>query len=231
MERHKRLECCCLYLRSTASPDPQQTDKEFCDQRNHICFTTPTANRSSVTNNGVEGRYIMHAGVPLPGDYQMNQYSETPFGLQEFDDNGSRILRSSPNGNFTYHYDYANRLVAIDSEDAVGQNIRVSTYSYDPLGRRITKSVYDAQGANPVTTTFFLDDHVDDDCNRHSGADSSGLVSYIGQSIDKVYITAGSADRTTPPVAILDAEGKCPLHTPGSIWKCAGPDRFSWWNR
>lgn len=71
-----------------------------------------------------------------------------------YDDNGSLVGTSStatePGLNQVHGYDAANRRTEVRTQET----ILVARYQYDPLGRRISKTVFDAQGNNPVTTWF-----------------------------------------------------------------------------
>ncbi len=94
-------------------------------------------NRGSVSGGPDPGAYSMDATLPHPGDHQMNQYTTTSFDSREYDANGNVVSADDGVRQLALTYDYRNRLIEVD-ESPSGL---VSTYSYDPLGRRIGKSV------------------------------------------------------------------------------------------
>ena len=81
--------------------------------------------------------------TPLPGpaDFQMDQYTMTPFGFESHDENGNRIAKNSTVAQLQYQYDYANRLVAVN-DLITGDSAPVASYSYNALGQRISKTVH-----------------------------------------------------------------------------------------
>jgi YD repeat-containing protein len=116
-------------------------------------------NRTNVTGVVCSGDYTMDATWPNPADFQMNQYTATPCDTRTYDDNGNLLSRSSPvTGPVSYQYDYADRLVQAQVVDFSGGPpvITTSTYAYDALGRRVSKSV--SSGGSPPATTLFLYD-------------------------------------------------------------------------
>ncbi|MFO1488833.1 MAG: hypothetical protein U1F65_10180, partial [Verrucomicrobiota bacterium] len=115
-------------------------------------------NRQLVVSNGVPQVYSMD-NTPLPGaaDFQMNQYTVTPFGDQTFDDNGNLLSRSPSAAQLFYQYDYADRLVSVAAVDSgTGTVSPVASYEYGPLGERISKTTFSASSANPPTVTRFV---------------------------------------------------------------------------
>src|SRR4029077_719691 len=104
------------------------------------------------------GGYSMDGGVPGPMDYQMNQYTATPCDSRTYDDDGNLVNRGSPTGPTSYQYDYADRLVQAQVIDfsSGALTITTSTYVYDALGRRISKTV-SSGGLPPATTEYFYD--------------------------------------------------------------------------
>ncbi|MDB6108505.1 MAG: repeat protein, partial [Pedosphaera sp.] len=97
-------------------------------------------NRLSVIDNGVVESYARDATLPAPADFQMNQYTMTPFGLQTYDDNGNLIARHSASQQLEHVYDYADRLVAVN-DFTTGLSLPVVSFTYDALGARISKTV------------------------------------------------------------------------------------------
>jgi len=67
----------------------------------------------------------------------MNQYTTTPFDSREYDANGNTVYIDDGVEQLTLTYDYRNQLV--EASEAISS--RVSNYSYDPLGRRISRTV------------------------------------------------------------------------------------------
>ena len=91
-------------------------------------------NRLSVTSGTNVGTYFMNSAVP-PADFQMNQYSTTPFGGRTNDANGNLTIAASE----YFMYDYRNQLVAAFHFDGIGFT-QTFAAKYDCLGRRIEKS-------------------------------------------------------------------------------------------
>ena len=133
----------------------------------------PNGNRLTVLSNGVPQPYVMQSSSP-PADFQMNQYTLTPYGFQTFDDNGSLISRSSSGSDLHYHYDYANRLISVE-DMSTGLAAPVVSFSYDALGRRISKTSYPPAPSLPITTSFVYDGG--DVIEMHQG--SSEIASFV----------------------------------------------------
>lgn len=113
-------------------------------------------NRLLLTSNGVASVYTMDNGTPEPADFQMDQYTGTPFGIEQHDHNGNLIAVDTAFGSTRFTYDYANRLVTV--ERTVGPALApVASFAYDALGRRISKTTYPPAPATPVSTEFVLD--------------------------------------------------------------------------
>ena len=114
-------------------------------------------NRTNVAGAVCSGDYSMSATAP-PADFQMNQYTTTPCDARTYDDNGNLVGISSPVRPVTCQYDFADRLVQVQSVDFSGGApvISTSTYAYDSLGRRVSKTV-SSGGLPPVTTLFLYD--------------------------------------------------------------------------
>ncbi len=116
-----------------------------------------TGNRTNVTGAACSGDYTLSSAVP-PADFQMNQYTATPCDSRTYDDNGNLVNVGSSAGPVTYQYDYADRLVQAQTVGFSGgvPTVTTSTYAYDALGRRISKSV-SSGGLPPVTTQYSYD--------------------------------------------------------------------------
>ncbi|NOS72427.1 MAG: hypothetical protein HOP33_21210, partial [Verrucomicrobia bacterium] len=120
-------------------------------------------NRQLVISNGVVETYQMDATIP-PADFQMNQYTLTPFGAQSYDENGNLVVRAGAVGPTFYQYDYADRLVEVAALNGGGLIGPVASFTYDALGRRISKTTYPPLPLAPVTTEFVYDGG-DEDCD------------------------------------------------------------------
>jgi RHS repeat-associated protein len=121
--------------------------------RNTDYLLDGVGNRTLVLGTPDAGLYEMNAATPIPADFHMNQYTNTPFDDREYDENGNlsastALATSLP---VLYMYDVFDRLVEVD--DIVGG--RVTTYSYDAFGRRIQKVV--DSGGTLETTRYFYD--------------------------------------------------------------------------
>ncbi len=111
-------------------------------------------NRQVVFGGGLLEPYQLDSTLPQPADFQVNQYTRTPFDQRQYDENGNlkRALAADPTDpGRAFIYDYADRLVAV--EGAAGP---VATYAYDALGRRIARVLYAGAPAAPVETNRFL---------------------------------------------------------------------------
>ncbi|MEK7781065.1 MAG: hypothetical protein AAB370_06150, partial [Verrucomicrobiota bacterium] len=121
-------------------------------------------NRLEVAVDLIPAPYTMDNTFPVPADFQMNQYTLTPFVVapEQYDENGNLIGRTTATAQLQYVYDYADRLVAVN-DLFTGFIVPVASYSYDALGRRISKTVYPPIPALPVTTEYVYGG--DDDCD------------------------------------------------------------------
>jgi RHS repeat-associated protein len=99
-------------------------------------------NRLSVTSGTNVGSYFMNPAVP-PADFQMNQYSTTPFGGRTNDANGNLTVAAAE----YFIYDYRNELIASYHYTGTGFNQTFGA-KYDCFGRRIEK-------VTPLGTTRF----------------------------------------------------------------------------
>ncbi|EEF60515.1 RHS repeat domain-containing protein [Pedosphaera parvula] len=110
-------------------------------------------NRLEVTNDVTVDVYTRDATLPEPADFQMDQYTVTPFGTEQHDHNGNLIQLSGSDGPTTCFYDYANRLVEVDRLNN-GIPGLVASFSYDALGRCISKTTYPGVPSAPVTIQY-----------------------------------------------------------------------------
>lgn len=103
-------------------------------------------NRVEVVDDSCNGNYVMSSQSP-PADFQMNQYTATGCDSRTYDEAGN-LTSFGPAGlpSKDLTYDYRNRLVGMN-------NGLTASYSYDALGRRISKFVGGVTGG--VTTHYF----------------------------------------------------------------------------
>ena len=108
-------------------------------------------NRRSVVGGTNAGNYTLTGTLPEPADFQLNQYTSTPFGSRNSDRDGNliRIDAGQPTER-NLVFDYRNRLVAFTNQ-GLGA---ISMNSYDTLGRRIAKTV---SGGAGKTLRFLYD--------------------------------------------------------------------------
>ncbi|GEM_PF-2156334 len=109
-------------------------------------------NRIAVTNNGTVALYTRNATIP-PGDFEMDRYTTTPFASQQYDQNGNLVQVTSSVGQLSYVYDYADRLAEV-IDFSTGLAVPVASFTYDALGRRISKTSYPPSPSIPVTTYY-----------------------------------------------------------------------------
>jgi RHS repeat-associated protein len=105
-------------------------------------------NRTLVTGDNCPGSYTMDPTLPEPADFQVNQYTATPCDGRLYDRNGNlvRIDDTLPEQRDIV-YDYRNQMITYTGHET-GE---ISTYGYDPLGRRIVRVVDDG---TPETTCY-----------------------------------------------------------------------------
>jgi phage tail-like protein len=171
-------------------------------------------NRQSVSSNGVVEIYTMDNGTPEPADFQMNQYTGTPFGIEQHDHNGNLISVDTAAGSTHFTYDYANRLVSV--ERSAGPALApLASFTYDALGRRISKTTYPPAPALPRTTQFLLDPETDQIIEeRVDGvAQAFAVWPHMHQLAGHVRISAGGemlwvhTDELGSALALTDAGG------------------------
>ncbi len=106
----------------------------------------------------------------------MNEYAQISAAAQTHDDNGNL----TNDANQTYVYDFANRLLRIESSGS----ITIATYTYDALGRRIQKM------AGVEITNFYYDGARS--IEERDGLDATVRQYVFGRGIDEVLeITTG----------------------------------------
>ncbi|MCK4502891.1 MAG: RHS repeat-associated core domain-containing protein, partial [Desulfuromonadales bacterium] len=106
----------------------------------------------------------------------------------QYDANGNRISRSSPEGTTTYTWDYENHLIGVTTPEGISSN-----YTYDPFGRRISKTV------NGSTTNYSYDSE-------------DILFETVDGSIGNIYIHGPGIDE---PLALLGKKGATYYHADG----------------
>ena len=107
-------------------------------------------NTLSVSGFPGAGHFTLDPTTPEPADFQVNQYTTTPYDQREYDHNGNLVARFTPTDECRYRYDYADRLVSVSNAT---RRVELARYEYDPLGRRITR--YD--GITRVRTDYVYD--------------------------------------------------------------------------
>jgi phage tail-like protein len=157
-------------------------------------------NRLTVTNDGTASSYTRDTTTPEPADFQMDQYTLTPSSQQQYDRNGNLIGRKSSNGTTRYQYDYADRLVEVDSfsNGALGP---VVSFTYDALGRRLGKTSYPPSPLAPITTYYVAGvDGTDTDCAAPVLEERSGGPA---GPVSRLYCWGGNSTR----LAEVDRDG------------------------
>jgi YD repeat-containing protein len=161
--------------------------------RDTVYALDAAGNRSHVITNGVlmTPDYAMNNTLP-PGDFQMNRYTATPFGSQQYDANGNLIVRASAASPTFYYYDYADRLVEVDALSTLGTLGPVATFTYDALGSRISKTTYPGVPAAPVTTQYILG-------KREQCDDGNNIVEErTGGAVTTVFVSGRQAPLNRP---------------------------------
>ncbi len=116
----------------------------------------------------------MNSAAP-PADFQMNQYTTTPFDARAYDANGN-LTNAGPQASV---YDYRDQLVAVTRFDSVSSYTNVISAKYDCFGRRI-----ETAGAGGVLTRFYYADW--QEIEEQNGANST-IATYVwGNDIDEL---------------------------------------------
>jgi len=106
-----------------------------------------------------------------------NQLFTSKRYLYSYDTNGNLIAKQNDHGrerdNWTYEYDYENRLIkAIRAE---WDGIKTVSFKYDPFGRRIEKKVEEVEGGRLESKTYaYVYDNEDIILEIKSGKDEDG---------------------------------------------------------
>ncbi|NQU38773.1 MAG: hypothetical protein HQ523_02355 [Lentisphaerae bacterium] len=152
-------------------------------------------NRLSVVRDGTNQPYTLDARLPIPADFQVHQYTDTPFDARQYDENGN--LHQTVSGDpispetRTFTYDYADRLVAVQ-----GSSGPVATYAYDALGRRIAKVVFAGLPPMPVITNRYL---------------------FAGGELIEEEDGGGAVVRTTVRMHVVDHDGRSSITSSGDV--------------
>ena len=159
-------------------------------------------NRLTVTSNAVVQTYTRSAASP-PADFQVNQYTTTPFGSELHDDNGNRVQVTSSAGQLRYVYDYANRLVFVFDLSG-GFAAPVVSFTYDALGQRLSKTSYSPDPTQQPDMKYYVHgpcqsreicgDGILDDCRSGEGC-GNGIIEERtggpGGGVNHVYCYGG----------------------------------------
>jgi cysteine-rich repeat protein/YD repeat-containing protein len=96
-------------------------------------------NRIQVTGGLFSGPYTRDSNLAGAADKQVNQYTTTPTDSREYDENGNPTLMDRGGGETSQlRYDYANRLVEVQANNA-GGTLGTTSFVYDAFGRAIVK--------------------------------------------------------------------------------------------
>jgi RHS repeat-associated protein len=129
-------------------------------------------NRLSVASGTNVGTYFMNSAAP-PADFQMNQYSTTPFDGRTNDANGNLIVTDGPaTGLHRFSYDYRDRLVTFTN------SVPGPINKYDCFNRRIEKAV------NGTTTRYYYDGW--QEIEEQNGTNATVATYVYGNGIDEL---------------------------------------------
>ena len=139
-----------------------------------------TGNRLNVTGGNFPGTYFLDPAIP-PADAQMNQYTSTPFGTRQYDNNGNLIDLNG--GSLILTYDYRDQLTTYHKPSLSIPGF-THRYFYDPFGRRVRK-VIDSTSPTPLDVRFFYDDWQVIEEQENTGISRKYLY---GNYIDEVLV-------------------------------------------
>lgn len=112
--------------------------------------------RIVVSGGDNPGSYTMSEAECEPADFQVNQYSTTPFGTEGHDKNGNLAMSSVGAPTETLIHDYRNWMV-VYRDDVTGVE---TEYVYDVLRRRIGKTVDVDETDGPRQPTLYFYDGI-----------------------------------------------------------------------
>ena len=138
-------------------------------------------NRLNVTGGTNAGSYFMNPAVP-PADFQMNQYTTTPFGTCTNDPNGNLV---SVGVQDFFAYDYRNRL--LEAFRFNGAAYDHTSAKYDCFGRRIEESV-----ASSVTRYYYAGWR---EIEEQDGTDGTAATYVWGNGIDELLSMSRGAQK------------------------------------
>jgi RHS repeat-associated protein len=137
-------------------------------------------NRTSVTGTGVTnpGSYHLEPNMP-PSDFQMHQYTATPFDDRQYDENGNLNLVQQfglPLAQ-TRTYDYRNQMIThVDPVSGA-----TMTNSYDTLGRRVRTQII----GGPTTHYYYYGQQVVEEQDNFGNTQTRYIY---GRYIDEVLV-------------------------------------------
>ncbi len=149
-------------------------------------------NRLQVMGGMNPGAYTRDTTTPVPADFQVDQYTTTPFDARQYDENGNMRLTNPTGANGVFRsmmFDYANRLVSAQLTGGLQ-----AQYRYDALGRRIQRDIQ-PPGPPVVVTTRFVYDGADVIEER----DGAGLLL-------ATYASAATAQSSSDVATLLNFE-------------------------
>ena len=149
-------------------------------------------NRSSVAIDMVTNVYQLSSLDP-ERDFQMNQYTATPYDGRVYDQNGNLdAINSRTGAQRKLLYDYQNRVVQIEGENGV-----IVKFIYDVLGRRLQKTVSLPPGPDKkpifeITRYRYFGNQVCEEDDRNDGF----IATYVwGRALDEVLrMTKGATN-------------------------------------
>lgn len=139
---------------------------------NSVSYTYDSLGNRTNVNDGSPTSYVRNC---------LNQYTSVGGTSYSYDDNGNLI----DDGLFKYYYDCENRLIDVNDQN----DAPIASYSYDYLGRRVSKTVY---GTPDVTTRYCYDgDHV---IAEYEGSDNLLRKYVYGAGIDEPICMVDTTD-------------------------------------
>ncbi|MBI4603057.1 MAG: phage tail protein, partial [Planctomycetes bacterium] len=159
----------------------------------------PAGNRTEVAGSVDPGPYVLDPTLPEPADFQVNQYTRTPFDERAHDRNGNLTLsRRTVAGRIVevaYAYDHADRLVEV--LDPAGETVR---FTYDALGRRSSATAGSVASALSYQGERLIEDGRKGAVYVYAG----GHPIYIQQGGQDLFLLGDGAGKT---VAVTDGAG------------------------
>ncbi|MCB1866782.1 MAG: RHS domain-containing protein [Chromatiales bacterium] len=141
---------------------------------------------------------------PGPWTYDDNgRLLQSPLADYQYDNYGN-LIEETKTGGQTLHYTYnaENRLAEIQDLTDPQTPTLIARYVYDPMGRRIAKTLPDAQNPGQTTTRYF----------HYTQEGLSGEYDPTGQAIQR-YGYRPDGTWTTDPVYTITEQGTAFYHT------------------